>query len=399
MRNDFTKELREYEARFEAMEPEEQIILKDKFVNSEKYETTVEGYIVVWNTGIAKDGPLPFCAKGGTRIHPKVTLDEVKMLARKMALKNAAAGLPLGGAKSGLRGNPDEKEFKQKYQKFVEIAKPHFHENGGKCGGLGFDIGARPEHVDWAIEVLGSGKSFTGKPAKLGGTDYDKNGIAGLGVAVAARTYLDAVGKSAKGAQFAVQGLGAMGAAVTKYFAAYGGQMVALGDPVLEGTWIFKSPPTKAFYEYVGERDYKKIRTYLDINANHIGKDSNVVLEQTCDVLFPCAMQNVITNTNVAKLKTKLICEGANEPVALDTYKRLQSRCIPVIPDFIANPGGVIAAFVEMTSKSKDKVTEAKEMTEMRIAENVRACLKLAEEHGVSLREAGLYLAYQRILD
>ncbi len=131
MSQNFHTQLADYQKRFDAMEPEQKIVLEDKAAG-------IEGYIVVWNTGISHSGPLKGAAKGGTRIHPELTLDEVAMLARKMALKNAAAGLPLGGAKSGLRGNPDHPDFEKTYKRFVELAKPHFYENGGACGGLRF---------------------------------------------------------------------------------------------------------------------------------------------------------------------------------------------------------------------------------------------------------------------
>ena len=154
----------------------------------------VEGYVVVWNTGISVGGPLERCGKGGTRITPGVSLDEVKMLARTMALKNAAAGLPLGGAKSGLKLDPDAPGFERQYRRFVRLCAPLLRENGGVFGGFGFDIGGRPEQALWACDELKSTRCFTGKPLHMGGTDYDREGIAGLGVAIAAQTMLQVKG-------------------------------------------------------------------------------------------------------------------------------------------------------------------------------------------------------------
>src|SRR4029078_3654461 len=176
----------------------------------------VEGYVVVWNTGISIDGPLERSGKGGTRITPNVTLDEVRMLARTMALKNAAAGLPLGGAKSGLKLDPAASGFEKQYRRFVRLCAPLLHENGGVFGGFGFDIGARPEHALWACDELQSTRSFTGKPLAMGGTDYDREGIAGLGVAVAGNTLMQIRQANVAGATFAIQGMGAMGAAVLR---------------------------------------------------------------------------------------------------------------------------------------------------------------------------------------
>lgn len=392
MSTSFAEHLQDYQTRFDAMEPEQKIVLTDKDKN-------LEGYIVVWNTGISQNGPLKGAAKGGTRIRPDLTLDEVAMLARKMALKNAAAGLPLGGAKSGLRGDPDSVNFEEYYKRFVELCKPHFYENGGACGGLGFDIGARPVHAKWAVEVLGSGKSFTGKPLDMGGTDYDREGIAGLGVAVAGKTLLEENGKNTKGAKFAVQGLGAMGAAVVRYFSGYGGVLYALADPVYGGTWRLTTPPPHEFYENIRHRLEENIKTYLSKHAVKISDDCNAVLEEKADILFPCAIQDVITKDNYQKIKAPFISEGANSPINDDVYPLLHQKGVQVVPDFIANPGGIIAAFVEMTSDADNKVNEAKNMTEQKIAENVRECMALAKKHNVTIREAGLFLAYSRIFD
>src|SRR6478736_2351606 len=183
-REAFRAELKRLQALFETMPPELEVTVRDPALG-------VEGYVVVWNTGISAGGPLERSGKGGTRITPTVTLEEVKMLARTMALKNAAAGLPLGGAKSGLKLDPSTAGFERQYRRFVRLCAPFLHENGGPFGGFGFDIGARPEHALWACDELGSTRSFTGKPLHMGGTDYDREGIAGLGVAVAGATVLE----------------------------------------------------------------------------------------------------------------------------------------------------------------------------------------------------------------
>ena len=220
---------------FETMPPELEVTVRDPALG-------VEGYVVVWNTRISMGGPLERSGKGGTRITPNVTLDEVKMLARTMALKNAAAALPLGGAKSGLKLDPAAAGFEQQYRRFVHLCTPFLHENGGPFGGFGFDIGARPEHALWACDELQSTRSFTGKPLSMGGTDYDREGIAGLGVAVAGATLMRIKGVDPSGVSFAVQGMGAMGAAVLRYFSETGARLSALGDPKYDGTWTFDRP-------------------------------------------------------------------------------------------------------------------------------------------------------------
>ncbi len=399
-KEEFYAALKKLETRFEKMEPELETTLRDPAAG-------VEGYIVVWNTGICAGGPLEFCGKGGTRITPEVTLDEVKMLARRMALKNAAAGLPLGGSKSGLKADPNAGDFEKKYRRFAQLCKPLLFENGGVFGGFGFDIGARPVHPHWICDELGSLRCFTGKPVEMGGTDYDREGIAGLGVAVAAKAALEADNKNAKGAAFAVQGAGAMGGAVIRYFSEFGGVLKAVADPRLGGTWIFgEEGAPAALLDALGRGAIDIAHKLLqDSDYEHLPEDTTSVLYQDVDILFPCAVQDVVTKDNAAKIIATYLVEGANGPCTAEAHKLLHDKNVIVIPDFIANPGGIIAAYVEMTSpvspaeneEKRTKVNEAKTLTKIKIAENVQRLMKLVRDLDVSPVQAGMYLALQSI--
>lgn len=396
---DFAQEYAALEKKFNALKPEVEATLKDEAAG-------IEGYLVVWNTGISAGGPLAKSGKGGTRITPNVTLDEVKMLARTMALKNAAAGLPLGGAKSGLKANPDAPDFEKKYRRFAQLMKPHLHENGGLYGGFGFDIGARPIHPKWICDELKSTRCFTGKPIEMGGTDYDKEGIAGLGVATAAVALLKTQYKQVKGASFAVQGLGAMGAAVIRYFSEQGAELKAISDPKFGGTYVFKEPVKPELLKALAEMDSKKANELLATSGIEPA-DASDVLYQAVDVLFPCAVHNVIRDDNVEKIKAKNVVEGANGPTTDTARATLYKKGITVIPDFIANPGGIIAAYVELTSKitpeenaqTRAKVREAKDITIARITANVEKLMKLVEQHHIDPVKAGRYMAYKNIFE
>ncbi len=394
----FLDDLSDLKQRFEAMEPELVETIHDP-------DMGVEGYVVVWNTGISKGGKLELSGKGGTRVTPDLTIDEIKMLARTMALKNAAAGLPLGGAKSGLRADSSAEGFEQKYRRFVSLCKPLLFENGGVFGGFGFDIGARPEMPHWACDELGSLNSFTGKPVEMGGTDYDRQGIAGLGVAVAAKTMMAC--KGVKVGTFAVQGLGAMGAAVFRYFTEYGGSLKALGDPKYGGTWRFKNGVSEELKTALVEQDVTTARSLIEKEGFQISDSAEDVLYVDVDVLFPCAVQDVITDKNAEKVKVRFMVEGANQPTTAEGYSALFKQGVHIVPDFIANPGGVIAAYVELTSdvsakenaKTMAKVNEAKDMTEQKISKNVRAMVDIMDRYDVSAVDAGTYLALSRIVN
>jgi len=375
---------------FETMPPELEVTVRDPALG-------VEGYVVVWNTRISMGGPLERSGKGGTRITPNVTLDEVKMLARTMALKNAAAGLPLGGAKSGLKLDPAAAGFEQQYRRFVHLCTPFLHENGGPFGGFGFDIGARPEHALWACDELQSTRSFTGKPLSMGGTDYDREGIAGLGVAVAGATLMRIKGVDPSGVSFAVQGMGAMGAAVLRYFSETGARLSALGDPKYDGTWTFDRPLSAELQAALVTQDVALAKRLLAVQAQKRSSDAQEVLYMQTDLLFPCAVQDVITDSNVERVQARFVCEGANGPITESARHALDGRGIPLVPDFIANCGGVIAAFVELTSAGNDKVAEAKRLTREKIEGNVRALFEIVEKFQVTPEEAGLYMALSKI--
>ncbi len=392
----FFAELADLKARFEAMEPELAETLRDP-------DTDVEGYVVVWNTGISKGGKLEYSGKGGTRVTPNLSIDEVKMLARTMALKNAAAGLPLGGAKSGMKAVSGADGFEKQYRRFVSLCKPLLFENGGIFGGFGFDIGALPEMPHWACDELGSTRSFTGKPVEMGGTDYDRQGIAGLGVAVAAKALLEC--KGAAVGSFSVQGMGAMGAAVFRYFTEYGGVLKCLGDPKYGGSWRFENGVSGELQTALIEQDVETAKPLIEKEGVKISDSAEDSLYEDVDVLFPCAVQDVITDKNAGKIKVRFMVEGANQPTTAEGYAALFEQGVHIVPDFIANPGGIIAAYVELTSdvsaeenaKTMAKVKEAKEMTEQKISENVQAMLGIMERYDAAPVDAGMYLALSRI--
>lgn len=387
---DFETELARMKKAFAVMEPELAETIRDP-------EAGVEGYVVVWNTQISVGGPLERSGKGGTRTMPTLTLDEVKQLARTMALKNAAAGLPLGGAKSGIRADSNAPDFEKTYRRFVSLCKPLLHENGGIFGGFGFDIGAKPVHALWACDELKSTRSFTGKPLDMGGTDYDREGIAGLGVSVAATTTLKYFDVDPATVTFAIQGIGAMGAAVLRYFSETGARLAFFSDPKYGGTWEFAKAPSVGLIKAFVAQDEGAVRALLAKEAKQVSADAQDALYQDVDMVFPCAVQNVITEENCDRIKARFVTEGANGPSTEAARTRLHQRGVKLVPDFIANPGGIIAAFVELTSQADNKAEEAKAMTRTKIAENVNRLWDAVAQYQTEPQNAGMYMALKAI--
>jgi len=394
---DFIHELEAMAAKFDAMNPVLETGLRDPAQG-------VEGYVVVWNTSICQGGALfangKGCGKGGTRILKGLSLHDVKRLARAMAKKNAAAGLPLGGAKSGLNCDPSDPDYEQKFRRFVSLVKEAglLYEDGGVFGGFGYDIGGKPPYnAVWSCDELGSGKSFTGKPLDMGGTDYDRIGIAGLGVATAGKTVLEYKGINPADTIFAVQGLGAMGAAVTNYMHQYGARLKALSDPKFGGTWRFRSCASGDMVAALFAHDQKRITTLLKEEATLISDDPSGALYENVDMVFPCAMEDAITTDNAEKIKTRLICEGANNPTTADAKPVLFDMGKTLIPDILANPGGIIAAFVEMTSDAQDKSIEAITKTREIIEQNIKTMMKGVDELNVRPDQMADYMTYMNL--
>jgi glutamate dehydrogenase (NAD(P)+) len=393
----FERDLADLETRFEDLEPEFELVVRDPALG-------LKGYVVVWSTLNAIGGPLGQCGKGGTRITPSLSLEEVRMLARTQSLKNAAAGLPLGGAKSGLAADPQSAGFETLYRQFVRLVAPALRQNGGPWGGFGFDLGAAPIHAEWACDELNSTSCFTGKSVARGGTDYDAEGIAGLGVVVAATTLLAYQERPVDSTRCAVQGLGAMGAAVCRYASQEGMQVQFLADPRVGGCWRLESALTGELRDAIIHGHFEKARKLLEAGPHSL-MDLDDILTQQVDILFPCAVQYVIREENVDQVSARAVVEGANNPLTPEARARLYERGVTVIPDIIANPGGAIAAFVELTSevseeeniRTRAKVEEAKEFTRRKVADNVREVLTLADAVRVDPVRAAFYLAYRRV--
>lgn len=388
-------ELQKLEERFAADKPVLELTVRDSALN-------VEGYVVVWNTEPGRGGPLGPFGKGGTRITPTASLEEIRMLAQRMALKNAAAGLAMGGAKSGLRADPEQPGFEQIYRRFARLVSPILLENGGVFGGFGFDIGGRPEHPRWLVDELRSFRCVTGKPLDLGGTDYDREGIAGLGVAVAAQAAVRFAGADIANLRCTIQGMGAMGAAVFRYLMELGARVTAISDPRLGGTFVLPHTISPLLSKSLIEQDF---RTSAELLKDSAALPLDDVLYLDTDILFPCAVQDVIRMNNVSRISTRWLIEGANSPCTAEAMNSLAERGVVQIPDFIANPGGVIAAFVELTMdispeenlRTRAKPEEAKRLTRKKIAENVEQTLQLAREQQMPIGSAAKLVALRNM--
>lgn len=350
-------------------------------------KTKLRGILVIDNTAL---GP----SKGGMRMTPSVTVEEVFRLARVMTWKCAMAGLPFGGAKSGVIADPKKMSHDEKkalVQAFGRALRP-------VCPKLYIgapDVNTGEEEMRWFSEAVGSWKACTGKPAEMCiATETDHKcgipheyGSTGWGVAVAARTAADILGFDMRGATVAVEGFGNVGSFSAKYLASMGARIVAASDS--KGT-IYN--PDGISYEKLAEIKASS-GTVTNYRPGEVFPGEKL-FELPVDILIPAALADSINEKNVDSIKAKIIVEGANIPAKAEIEERLHRRGILVVPDFVANAGGVISSYSEIRGKHPEDMMA---LVEKKIAVAVKAVLRLAKKKNIKPRDAAVEIAAERV--
>ena len=318
-------------------------------------------------------------AIGGLRMAADVTVAECARLARAMTLKNAAAGLPHGGGKSVLRADP-RLPAADKERLIRAFAAAIRHEQGYIVGP---DMGTDETCMAWVKDEIGRA---AGLPSALGGIPLDQIGATGWGVCHAAEVALARLGRSLDGARVVVQGFGAVGRHAARFLVARGARLVAVADSA------------GAIHQPSGI-DLERL---LAIKAEG-GKvtacpgaeiiDAERLIGVDCEVWIPAARPDVIHAGNVDRLRAVLVVQGANIPATVEAERSLHARGVCVVPDFIANAGGVICAALELRGATAGAAMTA---VEERIRGNTAAVLDRAQA-GVTPRQAAEMLALERV--
>ncbi len=321
-------------------------------------------------------------AIGGCRMAPDVTLEECFRLARAMTMKNAAAGLPHGGAKSVIAGDPamppERKEL---------IIRAFAHAIGDLKDYIpGPDMGLNERAMGWIHDEIGRA---AGLPRELGGIPLDEIGATGFGLAIAAEVAEDFCPVRIKGARVAVQGFGAVGKHAARFLAARGAIVVAACDSAgaVANPRGIDVPALAAFVEGGG-----KVSDFP--GGERLDRDAIVGVD--CDIWIPAARPDVITMANVDLLRARLVIQGANIPISVQAEERLHQRGVLSLPDFIVNAGGVICAAVEYHGGTQ---AIAFQTIEERIRRNTRAVLESMRSGNLTPRQAALELARRRVLN
>jgi glutamate dehydrogenase (NAD(P)+) len=319
-------------------------------------------------------------AIGGVRMAPDVTTEEAFRLARAMTFKNAAAGLPHGGGKSVIFADP----------------KMPLHEKERLIRGFAAAIRDLTDYIpgpDMGTDELAMGwiKDETGRavglPREIGGIPLDEIGATGLGLAATIDVARAHIGLSLAGARIVIQGFGSVGKHAAHFLAEKGAVLIAASDT--SGT--------------IADEDGLDLPALITLKAegrslHDYGRGRKLgmeaVIDIPCDIWIPAARPDVIHADNVARLHTRILAEGANIPCSAEAEQAVAARGVLVLPDFIANAGGVICAAIEYRGGTE---AAALAYIEEKIRANTEAVLDEVERTGALPRTAALSLATERV--
>ncbi|HEX8869229.1 MAG TPA: Glu/Leu/Phe/Val dehydrogenase dimerization domain-containing protein, partial [Lentzea sp.] len=356
--------------------PEKVVCVSDR-------RTGMKGVLVIDNTARGM-------GKGGTRMSPSVTVAEIARLARVMTWKWAGVDLFFGGAKAGIVFDPSSPDKEAALRAFArklsnEVPREYV---------LGLDMGLTERDAAIVQDELSDRGAMMGAPAQLGGLPYDELGVTGFGVAEVADELVSLRHGTLRGKRIAIQGFGAVGAAAARRFAELGAVVVAVSsvhgalvDP--DGLDVARLLDLRASSGDLAVKEYGPVQA--------LGAE----LRASCDVLVPAAMQDVIDADLAGELDTTLVIEGANLPTSVAAQEVLAARGITVVPDFIANAGGVVAAAFGMDARySPFPVNPATvlDAVSSKLRANAANVIVEARNRGTTTHVAARELAQERVL-
>ncbi len=371
--------------------PEKQVITSIPVTLDSGEIEVYTGIRVLYNTS---RGP----AKGGIRFDPGVTLDEVTALAAWMTWKCAVVDVPFGGAKGGVIVDPSrlsqseiERLTRRYTSSILEVLGPDSDVPAP-------DMGTSEQVMAWIMDTYSMHKRHTvnavvtGKPIALGGS-LGRREATGRGVTMVVKEALRALGMPLSGTKVAVQGFGKVGGVAASLLEQEGLTVVAIGDKsggIYNPNGIYVSEALK----WVSENQFLEGFPHGEPITNE------ELLELEVDVLVPAALENVITRRNAPNIRAKIIAEGANGPTTAPADAILEDKGIFVIPDILANAGGVTVSYFEWVQNregyfwSEDVVNQRLQEVMVRSFHNV---LDYARQHNVNMRTAAYMLAIDRV--
>lgn len=339
--------------------------------------------------------------KGGLRYHPSVDIGDVAALAMWMTWKCALTGLPFGGGKGGIACNPQTMsmgELERMTRRFTQEMTPFI---GPQIDVMAPDMGTNEKIMAWITDTYSmqvgtfEPSIVTGKPLGLHGSAGRKEAT-GHGVAFLAMCALEKLNLPVKDATAVVQGFGNVGSYAARNLAASGAKVIAVGDAL------------GAIHNAKG-LDIPALMDFAETNQTVVGFPESEalppeeLLTQACDMLIPAAMERVITKDNAARLRCKVLAEGANGPTTMEADAILEERGdIFVIPDILCNSGGVIVSYFEWVQSSQYMFWTQKEVIqklETMLAASFREVMQFSKHRKLPHRVAAMSLGLQRVAE
>jgi len=350
-----------------------------------------QGYRVTHN--VAR-GP----SKGGIRYHPDVTLDETRALAMWMTWKCALMGIPFGGAKGGIAVDPKKLSRFELERMTRRYTSEIINEIGPERDIPAPDVGTDSKVMAWIFDTYSMNKGHsvlgvvTGKPLALGGSVGREEATARGGL-YCVREALRKRDLRMEGATVAIQGFGNVGSYLAKLLAEGGARVIAVSDSSggLLNPGGLDIPSTIAHKQETGQLAGLR-------GAESISNED--LLQLPCDVLAPCALEQVIHGENADKIRATIICEGANGPTTPAADEILEDRGVLVLPDVLANAGGVVVSYFEWVQGLQEyfwKETEVNAKLNDIVTRAFNETWQTAQDRGVSMRLAAYGLAVRRV--
>ncbi len=317
---------------------------------------------------------------GGVRMATDVSTGECIRLARAMTYKNAAADIPHGGGKTVVFADP--KMAKAGKEKLIRALAQALRNEETYI--FGPDMGTDEECMAWIKDEIGRA---VGLPREIGGIPLDEIGATGWGLSHVAEVALQDCGYDLQGATFAVQGFGAVGRHVSRFLAQKGAVLVAVAD---SSGAIHNAYGLDVDALFALKQQGQAVTDYGDATRMH----HDDIIDVGCDIWIPAARPDVINESNVDRLNTKLVVEGANIPLTDGAERVLHEKKILCIPDFIANAGGVICAAMEYQGGGQ---AAALQIIEEKLRRNTSLVLQAVRHKQIPPREAAMAMAMERI--
>jgi glutamate dehydrogenase (NAD(P)+) len=317
---------------------------------------------------------------GGVRMAEDVSTEECFRLARAMTLKNAAAGLPHGGGKAVLYGDP--RMPRERKEVLIRALACSLREVEQYI--FAPDMGTDEECMAWVKDEIGR---VVGLPRELGGIPLDEIGATGWGLSHVVDVALEYCDFGLEGARLVVQGFGAVGKHAARFLTAQGAVLVGVADS-RGSVYNAKGLDLERLLEL--KEAGKSVSAYT--GAHSLARDAAVEME--CDIWIPAARPDVVHEDNVARLKTRLVVQGANIPFTAGAERYLHDHGVLCVPDFIANAGGVICAAMEYRGATEGAVMQT---IEEKLRLNTRVVLEDAKARRILPRQAALDLAVARV--